>query len=75
MFSFTSYILNWVSIFSVFFFFFYIKTKVLNIVKTIKYLKLKGKKEIKTMKRIMLGSNGPGMREKERKKKNSFKGM
>lgn len=37
--------------------------------KTIKYLKLKGKKEIKTMKRIMLGSNGPGMREKERKKK------
>lgn len=42
--------------------------------KTIKYLKLKGKKEIKTMKRIMLGSNGPGMREKERKKKNSFKG-
>lgn len=32
--------------------------------KTIKYLKLKGKKEIKTMKRIMLGSNGPGMREK-----------
>lgn len=27
------------------------------------------------MKRIMLGSNGPGIREKERKKKNSFKGM